>query len=95
MIFNAVPRYVGEARSIVLQKICSVILLGLVLGSAAGTARAQSDDNPDESSIRKAARLRQYPGGVDEEPLKVQDPLPQIKKDGDNELAPPEPADAD
>lgn len=78
-----------------LQKICIAILSGLVVLGSAGMAYAQSDDNQDESSIRKTARLRQYAGGVDEEPLKVQDPLPQIKKDGDNEMTAPEPADAD
>lgn len=52
-------------------------------------------DSNDEKSIRKAAKQRLYAGGVDEEPLKVQDQLPAIKKEGDNEAAPSESNDAD
>lgn len=84
-----------------LQKICQAlgavkvfIGVAMIVMITGAVVHAQGDD-ADESSIRKAARLRQYPGGVDEEPLKVQDPLPQIKKDGDNEMSAPEPADAD
>lgn len=33
--------------------------------------------SPEEMAIRKKARERQYPGGLDEEPLQVQAQLPQ------------------
>jgi hypothetical protein len=72
----------------------SLLILGFVT-TAAPLAQAQADDSQDEAAVRKTARLRQYPGGVDEEPLKVQDPLPLIKKDGDNEMTLPAPVDAD
>lgn len=69
--------------------------LVLIATTASGQSRDLDSENQDESSIRKTARLRQYPGGADEEPLKVQEQLPTIKKDGDNEVAAPEPIDAD
>lgn len=68
--------------------------LGLSLRSFAAKDVSEVESS-EEVSVRKIARTRAYPGGVDEESLKVQEQLPVIKKEGDNEAEPPESADAD
>ena len=69
-------------------------VLGLSLRSFAAKDEMEVESS-EEVSVRKVARGRLYAGGADEESLKVQEQLPTIKKEGDNEAEPPEPADAD
>ena len=72
-----------------------MIALGLTLVPAAVFAAPGDADLQEEATIKKIARAKSYPGGVDEEPLKVQNQLPVIKKDGQNEAEAPEPVDAE
>lgn len=73
----------------------AAIFLLITWNLSAQAARDDDNSTQDENAVRRVARQRLYPGGIDVEALKVQEQLPVIKKDGDNEASPPEPADAD
>lgn len=79
----------------VLKKAKIVLVLGFVFGALGAVAAPGDADIQEEATIKKIARSKSYPGGVDEEPLKVQSQLPVVKKDGQNEAEAPEPVDAD
>lgn len=60
-----------------------------------GTAWASDGRPMDEVLVRNNARKHLYPGGVDEEPLKVQVSLPILKiKSAVEEEEPPMPDDS-
>ncbi len=63
---------------------------------AAETLSSHALLTPEEQEIRNRAKKKLYPGGRDEDPLKVQAQLPQAtRKMGPATEAPePEPADA-
>lgn len=71
----------------------SLIFSGLMMASM--VARAESSNHPlmtpEEQEIQNRARKKLYPGGRDEEPLKVQEQLSQaVRKVGPASEAPQE-----
>ena len=75
--------------------ISAVVAMAFFGFSAASFAQSGDAGVREEAAIKKIARSKSYPGGVDEEPLKVQAQLPTVVKDGQNEAEAPEPVDAD
>lgn len=63
------------------------VLSALFSVTCMAQARQIDSDSQDETNVRRIARERQYLGGEDEESLKVQEQLPDIKKEGSNEAA--------
>lgn len=58
----------------------------MLMGPSSAWAADRSDFRPmDEVTVRNVARKRLYPGGNDEEPLKVQAQLPLLKSKSDVE----------
>lgn len=68
---------------------------GGVNATAPSVSRVSGDKEIDEKSFRERVKKRQYPGGIDEEPLKLQSQMPSVsRKMGPSvELEIPEPAD--
>lgn len=71
-----------------------VMAVFLLLGISASAAETTARQSEDESVVRTKARKRQYPGGADVEPLKVQSQLPILKVKSEVESEePPLPSD--
>jgi hypothetical protein len=71
------------------------VLLSLLVGLFSLVAHAESSNHPlmtsEEQEIQARARKKLYPGGRDEEPLKVQEQLAQpVRKIGPATEAPQE-----
>lgn len=78
-----------------LQGLLLSMLLSLLTGLFGVVAHAESSNHPlmtpEEQEIQTRARKKLYPGGRDEEPLKVQEQLPQsVRKIGPATEAPQE-----
>lgn len=76
--------------------IALVLLFGCHFSFAADAPQAHALMTPEEQEIHTRAQKRLYPGGRDEDPLKVQSQLPQVtRKMGPATEAPAEDEPAD
>ena len=57
-----------------------ILLLGCRIGLAADVPQTHALMAPEEQEIYMRARKKLYPGGRDEDPLKVQSQLPQVTR---------------
>lgn len=60
----------------------SIILLAILIASTRGFAQNSSDSSleANEKAIRQKIKLKTYPGGFEEEPLKVQMQLNSVTR---------------
>lgn len=75
--------------------IALVILLSCHFGFAAETTHTHALMTSEEQEIHTRARKRLYPGGRDEDPLKVQSQLPQVTRKMGPAMEAPEDEPAD